>query len=364
MSVQSTTTHPNNVTPSIAAGENVKTSESKGIQAFEDEDGPSFADFLDVINPLQNLPIIGSIYRYITGDERGAVSTMLGGALYGGPIGMAFAALDVTIKGESGKDIGDNVMTALLGEKEKPAEAGNIMLAKAEETPSSAASVAQESATGAALASNAAVNPVSETGRDKGPIQDGDYLVFGKTPSLAMQAPTSSKIQAPAQISASATNIAEEGEYLLFGAIGTKAAEVSPQIQQETQALQDATNQIQAQQAAQSAILAAGQKVDGARQGMPVPARTGRATPIQSLPPATTGTGAVAGGVSEAVRNARAGGVQKASVTGDPENMRWFSDAFNRAMDRYEQGQSVTEAASASAGVAGSRAKSETSETY
>ncbi|MGB6086494.1 MAG: hypothetical protein WBF74_07845, partial [Parvibaculum sp.] len=30
-----------------------------------------FSDFLDVINPLQHIPIVSSIYRELTGDELG-----------------------------------------------------------------------------------------------------------------------------------------------------------------------------------------------------------------------------------------------------------------------------------------------------
>ena len=54
--------------------------------------GLGFSDFLDTINPLQQLPIIGSIYRAVTGDEISSQAHYAGSALYGmalgGPIGM------------------------------------------------------------------------------------------------------------------------------------------------------------------------------------------------------------------------------------------------------------------------------------
>ncbi|MBT5013959.1 MAG: hypothetical protein HON02_05865, partial [Rhodospirillaceae bacterium] len=32
-------------------------------------DGFTFLDFLDIINPLQHIPVVGSLYRDMTGDE-------------------------------------------------------------------------------------------------------------------------------------------------------------------------------------------------------------------------------------------------------------------------------------------------------
>ena len=37
--------------------------------------GFSFHDVLDAINPLQHIPLVGSIYRAVTHDEPGAVAT-------------------------------------------------------------------------------------------------------------------------------------------------------------------------------------------------------------------------------------------------------------------------------------------------
>ena len=49
-----------------------------------------FRDLLDIVNPLQHLPIISSIYRWLTGDRPGEAAEIAGDALYGGPIGVAF----------------------------------------------------------------------------------------------------------------------------------------------------------------------------------------------------------------------------------------------------------------------------------
>lgn len=49
----------------------------------------SFGDFLDVINPLQHIPVVGSIYRAITGDTVSAPAQAVGDFLFGGPAGLA-----------------------------------------------------------------------------------------------------------------------------------------------------------------------------------------------------------------------------------------------------------------------------------
>ncbi|MDG3440294.1 hypothetical protein [Nitrospirillum amazonense] len=73
----------------------------------------SFWDVVDIINPLQHIPVISTIYREITGDTIKAPAKILGGLLYGGPIGMALATGDAIIEEETGEDVGAHVMDAL-----------------------------------------------------------------------------------------------------------------------------------------------------------------------------------------------------------------------------------------------------------
>ncbi len=76
-------------------------------------DGLTFGDILDVLNPLQHLPIVGSIYRAITGDTISAASKVTGGALFGGLIGFAAAVADTVLQESSGKDAGAHVMALM-----------------------------------------------------------------------------------------------------------------------------------------------------------------------------------------------------------------------------------------------------------
>lgn len=86
--------------------------------AYEDEkakdDGFSFGDVIDIINPLQHLPVIGTIYRKITGDTMGSFSGMIGSTIFGGPLGAISSGINLALKEGTGKDLAENAM-ALVG---------------------------------------------------------------------------------------------------------------------------------------------------------------------------------------------------------------------------------------------------------
>lgn len=61
-------------------------------------------DVLDVINPLQHLPVIGGLYRYLTNDQLSAPAALAGGGLYGGLLGLVASAINVALAEETGQD--------------------------------------------------------------------------------------------------------------------------------------------------------------------------------------------------------------------------------------------------------------------
>lgn len=83
------------------------------------EGGFGFGDFLDVINPLQHIPVVSTIYRHITGDNITESARMTGGALWGGPFGVVAALTDSVFRGETGQDAG---ATALAWLNDTPTE--------------------------------------------------------------------------------------------------------------------------------------------------------------------------------------------------------------------------------------------------
>jgi hypothetical protein len=58
----------------------------------------SFGEFLSALNPLQHLPVVGTIYRAITGDTVQPAYRVLGGLLLGGPIGAVTSAVGAAVE--------------------------------------------------------------------------------------------------------------------------------------------------------------------------------------------------------------------------------------------------------------------------
>ncbi len=87
------------------------------------EQSLSFSDFLSAINPLQHIPIIGSIYRAVTGDTISPVSRVIGGLLFGGPVGLITSAFNAVIEQTQGKDLGEQALALFSPGKATPAPA-------------------------------------------------------------------------------------------------------------------------------------------------------------------------------------------------------------------------------------------------
>lgn len=105
-------------------------------------DGFGFDDFLDIINPLQHIPGISSLYREITGDELSPGARMIGGTIFGGGIGLAASFINSAIEDATGHDIGAH-MLALFSDEEKAAPAEMIAIAPEEETGTVPANAAE-----------------------------------------------------------------------------------------------------------------------------------------------------------------------------------------------------------------------------
>ena len=64
-----------------------------------------FGDLLDALNPLQHLPIVGMVYRELTGDIPHPAARVIGGAIFGGASGMFSGVLNAIVEQETGKDL-------------------------------------------------------------------------------------------------------------------------------------------------------------------------------------------------------------------------------------------------------------------
>jgi len=84
--------------------------------AQSDDDGFSFDDFLDIINPLQHIPIISTIYRHITGDTIKPLEQIAGDTLFGGLTGLASSVANYAFEKVAGENLGDVVYAFVTGE--------------------------------------------------------------------------------------------------------------------------------------------------------------------------------------------------------------------------------------------------------
>jgi hypothetical protein len=78
------------------------------------DDGFTFADLVDVVNPLQHIPVVSTMYREASEDTLDPGSRMMGSTLFFGPIGLASSVINVLIEQGTGKDIGAHIASAIL----------------------------------------------------------------------------------------------------------------------------------------------------------------------------------------------------------------------------------------------------------
>lgn len=111
MSVYSPTYHAMVFSPTPAASSGAASAAAPtadGKPAAQDEG--FFHHLLDVINPLQHLPVISTIYRAITGEHIGTIEKIAGDTLYGGLWGAVASVADVAFEAVTGKSVEDTAL--------------------------------------------------------------------------------------------------------------------------------------------------------------------------------------------------------------------------------------------------------------
>ncbi len=110
-------------------------------------DGFTFADLIDIINPLQHIPVVSTLYRRVTGDEIAPAAQFIGSGLLGGVPGLMIAGANVAVQEATGQDIGETVLAALMDDDAVVTDPSPSKLAALAEatTPSSAVPAASSS---------------------------------------------------------------------------------------------------------------------------------------------------------------------------------------------------------------------------
>ena len=85
------------------------------VKLFLGEDGKfGFDDFLDMINPLQHIPLVNLAYRALTGDQINGAAQMVG-AVAMGPLAAISTVADLAFKSETGQGLAANGIAMMFG---------------------------------------------------------------------------------------------------------------------------------------------------------------------------------------------------------------------------------------------------------
>ena len=120
MSVYSPEYHAMMMSPGPAGGKTpgvpVSADKSSGDTSGAAPHESFFHHLWDVINPLQHLPVIGTIYRAITGEHLDPVEKIAGDTLYGGLWGAVSSIADVAFESITGKSFEDTALALFKGD--------------------------------------------------------------------------------------------------------------------------------------------------------------------------------------------------------------------------------------------------------
>jgi len=105
-----TTARPEKIQIAGTQGEDLLNFQSASMAKSTNQGSDSFgfADLVDMVNPMHHVPIVGHIYRELTGDEIKPIGKIMGGAAFGGPLGAATGLIDTIITHETGQDMASN----------------------------------------------------------------------------------------------------------------------------------------------------------------------------------------------------------------------------------------------------------------
>jgi len=151
------------ITPAVAS-----TPALVAAPAADPPSDVSFSSILHALNPLQYLPVVGTIYRAITGDTlneavRGVGQTLVGGLL-GGPIGAAIGAASALVQHFAHIDLDGIAHTAMVDAgmlHDDPPVVAEVIAPPVEISPCGSATAAEARVQGLTATAEASAIPTS-----------------------------------------------------------------------------------------------------------------------------------------------------------------------------------------------------------
>src|SRR5580700_1448862 len=119
------------------------------------DDDFTFDDLISIVNPLQHIPVVSTVYRGLTGETIKPFERILGDTLYGGVWGCVSAVANVVYQDATGKDFGQTVLDFVK----------NNVLGDGDDAQTATASTSDSSSTTntTAAATAASINPSVST---------------------------------------------------------------------------------------------------------------------------------------------------------------------------------------------------------
>lgn len=113
MAIDFSATSPTQITVQPDVKSSTQDKDSTSSSDYWGKGGFHFADLIDIINPLQHIPIVSSVYQEITGDTIAPGPKLAGSALLGGVIGFFASAADLVVEQVSGSSVSGHLMASL-----------------------------------------------------------------------------------------------------------------------------------------------------------------------------------------------------------------------------------------------------------
>ncbi|MER2520025.1 MAG: hypothetical protein ABTQ34_04960 [Bdellovibrionales bacterium] len=165
----------------------------------------TFDDFLDLINPLEHIPGVSSVFRALNGDSIHPVSRVAGDVLYGSVLGLASAVFgavgavaDSVSEASNGQDATGLAVSAMLGEDLSASGSSRVARSQTSDVQQLAAAInpsTDASARTLAAMLQPAVQKISpqETSLSSGPqaVAEGQSQSYNLPSQVALQAAAS-----------------------------------------------------------------------------------------------------------------------------------------------------------------------------
>lgn len=144
----------------------------------------TWSDVVDAVNPLHQLPVIGDVYRSITGEKISGMARVAGGFIFGGIAGGLVAALTAAYaEAHDDQSPGEQVVSQLLGNTPDTEETAEMAVADNE--PSASQPEPQLARAGKA---DGDIPTVTITAEDSATAQNAASLA-STAPTIAQAAP-------------------------------------------------------------------------------------------------------------------------------------------------------------------------------